>query len=620
MKIKVSLRILACVLFILNVAAGPFIWGGTRAKNLTSGGLTLFSGQTLDYDGNFNAVPGSGFEDVTVASWTTYDDGAAVAPVDCTGGSPATISAPTRTTTAANVAQGTAAGNFAKSAADGQGEGWALDITLPNRLIKTPQLTQFNFEKIISDADYSNGDIRIYVYDVDGGSLITPSFALGGGGSTPDLSTGNGPVRMAFLPNTDNDNYRICVHIATTDSAAYDVNLDSFFIGTTQMSVGPPQTASDTFTGLTFSGLTVTTSSFKGYRDGQWLNLDGVFTVDASAGSTASLDLPSGYVIDTTALTTVTNMNVRGHWETGTSNAGPLQIYTGTNNIAGVVFFDGSDTNTLFFTTQAGGADLNKMNGDGFAAATDKIHLKFSVPIAAWAGSVQAGENIIEYASNSSSTDADDTTSFVYGPDGSQGILGTTALSADRSKRIRFQSAIQPTDSLVLEFRVAGTPTVWLPITTFSQGNVLWTYQNGTQYGTYISGQNATDVNVIFARYAQPTGATFGSAGNEWTAITGLDRWRVKKVRGGLATNFGIGNATSPGLVPAGIVTPGLDGALALQERSATPSDPSSGAAVQVYLKDDKIIFQFNNAGTVRYKYLDLTGTGVTWVHTTTPP
>jgi hypothetical protein len=45
-----------------------------------------------------------------------------------------------------------------------------------------------------------------------------------------------------------------------------------------------------------------------------------------------------------------------------------------------------------------------------------------------------------------------------------------------------------------------------------------------------------------------------------------------------------------------------------------------SGQELNIYVKGDKLIFQFNNAGTVRYKYLDLTGTGVTWVHTTTAP
>ena len=63
-----------------------------------------------------------------------------------------------------------------------------------------------------------------------------------------------------------------------------------------------------------------------------------------------------------------------------------------------------------------------------------------------------------------------------------------------------------------------------------------------------------------------------------------------------------------------------LDGHLTLREVSGTPSSPASGTEGRMYIKGDKLIIVFNDGGTVRYKYLDLTGTGVTWVHTTTAP
>ena len=53
---------------------------------------------------------------------------------------------------------------------------------------------------------------------------------------------------------------------------------------------------------------------------------------------------------------------------------------------------------------------------------------------------------------------------------------------------------------------------------------------------------------------------------------------------------------------------------------AATPSSPANGTEVNIYYKSNKIVFQYNDGGTVRYKYLDLTGTGVTWVHTTVAP
>lgn len=53
---------------------------------------------------------------------------------------------------------------------------------------------------------------------------------------------------------------------------------------------------------------------------------------------------------------------------------------------------------------------------------------------------------------------------------------------------------------------------------------------------------------------------------------------------------------------------------------SRVPDNPSSLDAFHIYLKGNCLVIQFNDSGTVRYKYLDLTGTGVTWQHSTTSP
>lgn len=57
-----------------------------------------------------------------------------------------------------------------------------------------------------------------------------------------------------------------------------------------------------------------------------------------------------------------------------------------------------------------------------------------------------------------------------------------------------------------------------------------------------------------------------------------------------------------------------------MRETTNTPPNPGNGDSYHLYIKGDKLVIQFNDGGTVRYKYLDLTGTGVTWQHTTTAP
>lgn len=53
---------------------------------------------------------------------------------------------------------------------------------------------------------------------------------------------------------------------------------------------------------------------------------------------------------------------------------------------------------------------------------------------------------------------------------------------------------------------------------------------------------------------------------------------------------------------------------------SSTPTTPANGTEFNLYYKSNKLIIQYNDGGTVRYKYLDLTGIGTTWTHTTTAP
>lgn len=53
--------------------------------------------------------------------------------------------------------------------------------------------------------------------------------------------------------------------------------------------------------------------------------------------------------------------------------------------------------------------------------------------------------------------------------------------------------------------------------------------------------------------------------------------------------------------------------------QSSTPASPASGEA-NTYVKANKFIIQYNDAGTIRYKYLTLSGTGTTWTATTTAP
>jgi hypothetical protein len=60
--------------------------------------------------------------------------------------------------------------------------------------------------------------------------------------------------------------------------------------------------------------------------------------------------------------------------------------------------------------------------------------------------------------------------------------------------------------------------------------------------------------------------------------------------------------------------------AFSMQYSVDNPPDPASTTQARFYLKGGLFVIQYNDGGTVRYKSLDLTGTGSTWAHSTTPP
>lgn len=59
---------------------------------------------------------------------------------------------------------------------------------------------------------------------------------------------------------------------------------------------------------------------------------------------------------------------------------------------------------------------------------------------------------------------------------------------------------------------------------------------------------------------------------------------------------------------------------LTLPDVAQTPANPTQSAEGRLYVNGGKLVCQYNDAATVRYRYMDLTGTNVAWTHTTTAP
>lgn len=166
------------------------------------------------------------------------------------------------------------------------------------------------------------------------------------------------------------------------------------------------------------------------------------------------------------------------------------------------------------------------------------------------------------------------------------------------------------------------------------QGSICLGYEaTSTAGGQLVVGSssvsNAVDITNVYigngVTATTPVGVTYHATGGSGTDVDGSNL----KVAGGKATGNAAGGevefqASTPGSSGTTLqslatkLRIGYDGTT-LVAQTNTPSTPASGECV-TYMKGSKYIIAYDDGGTVRYKYLDLSGTGATWTHTTTAP
>jgi hypothetical protein len=210
--------------------------------------------------------------------------------------------------------------------------------------------------------------------------------------------------------------------------------------------------------------------------------------------------------------------------------------------------------------------------------------------------------------------------------------IWTDVTDASRKSALTFQTTNSGTMTEVLRldytngnsFNAAGTPAIF----TRTLGASIGIPQGTAQFG--LAGFNsAVNDGASMLFFAPDNGGV--------KAFTGRVSGVVETSSGGAVGSGGLfaagivvsvrlnaGDATA--VTEAGRFSPtegmrlAAEFPLTFNESSNTPGNPTSSNQARLYVKGDKLIIQFNDAGTVRWKYLDLTGTGVTWTHTTSAP
>lgn len=215
----------------------------------------------------------------------------------------------------------------------------------------------------------------------------------------------------------------------------------------------------------------------------------------------------------------------------------------------------------LLLKTVTNASSYLRLNSSNFAstalnAADRYIELYVSAPIVQWSSGVTtlADRALEEYAWNSDETGSANTTSFSYGTDG---VLfpNITTFGTPITKRVRFQSAIQTTDKIVVEYQPTAGAT-WIDSNTrFSTLS-----QSSAAYGIQINTVNSTDINVVFNAAGVAGGPTYGANGDLWSTYRGLGfKWRVRKVSGGAQVGYPVSarnivGDTSGTAVPTGML------------------------------------------------------------------
>ena len=80
--------------------------------------------------------------------------------------------------------------------------------------------------------------------------------------------------------------------------------------------------------------------------------------------------------------------------------------------------------------------------------------------------------------------------------------------------------------------------------------------------------------------------------------------------------NISLGNVTPQTTLHVGSVS----ACVTMEPSTVTPANPDASSNARFYVKGGNFVIQYNAGGTIRYKYLNLADTGVTWTHSTTAP
>jgi hypothetical protein len=152
------------------------------------------------------------------------------------------------------------------------------------------------------------------------------------------------------------------------------------------------------------------------------------------------------------------------------------------------------------------------------------------------------------------------------------------------------------------------------------------THASGVNLGGSSRYNSVTgNTSTRFGDFTPPTGGQHQPHGIRLTGTTHHNvitgNVLADNVLSGLHTEGTVGaNAIHGNVIDTDDTFRVVGGAAVLDELAATPAAPADGTQATVYVKGDKLVVAYKEGATMRYKSLQLSGSGSTWAHSTTAP
>jgi len=311
--------------------------------------------------------------EVDLTGWIDYGDTAGPVPVTGNGtGSPRVVLS--RSTT--SPLRGDAQFLLTKDAANRQGTGASYNFTIDEADVSQVVRISFDYEAVSGTFNYNAGtpsepsDIAVYVYDVTNAVLIYPSQSF---------LNGSGKLVSEFQTNAGSTSYRLILHCATTNAAAWEWAFDNVQVGPRDIAKGPIVTDWISYT-PTFTGFgTVSVQNSRYRRIGDSIEVESTFTAGTPTAVTAKVSLPNGLSVKT-GLPTLSTSGIWLRGETATAHGGSTIKASG-------------DTGIFFGSPQTfGNGSVNSIGkelGNNLIGTGAIISLKTFLPIEGWSSNIK---------------------------------------------------------------------------------------------------------------------------------------------------------------------------------------------------------------------------------------